>query len=264
MAIRSMLACGFVGVAALVTACTASTEDSVAQPDTSTLDPQAKLGTTTGGTWLTAGAATYEVSCNNDGTGDVTFSGTLSSTAARAPDDVTVDGVFVDEVAPQDFIGNGAKKTYSYSNSYETTYSNGSHDVQLCFTQPSGNLRMTACTTVKVVVACTPETVKECHDRIFGETIGNKNLCKANGNGGPHVNIQASGDYGSTATITIDGPGYHAEKLTDRRGESCNYIYDWDPKAEGAVAGDYTFKISGSGSSAPQSWVEHLFCSYIY
>jgi hypothetical protein len=265
MAMRSLMGLGFLGMTVLVSACSAfaGDEQAVAKPESLSLDPSGKGNSNASGTWLSTTGSAGAIACTGEGTALVSFSGLLTSTAAKAPADVylTVDGntSLLDEIAPQDFSGKGPTKTHSWA--YSIPLTDGGHDVQICFEQPAGNERMTACTDVfTVVVACSSDG-NSCQETPFGETIGNQNMCKGAGN--PSVNINAKGDFGDAATVKIeavDVPLGFSSITRDiaHSGESCVYHYRWTPKDDGASAGTYRFTVDGNGKSA--TWTANLFC----
>ena len=117
MTMRSLMGLGFVGMTVLVSACTAFSgdEESVAKPEALQLDPNGKGSNNASGTWLSTTGNAGAIACTGEGTALVSFSGLLTSTAAKAPADVyvTIDGntSLLDEVAPQDFSGKGPTKT---------------------------------------------------------------------------------------------------------------------------------------------------------
>jgi hypothetical protein len=257
---------GFVGMTLLVAACSAFGEDgeTVVKPESALLDPTGKGTNNATGTWLsTTGAAGDPGACTGDGTALVNFSGILTSTAAKAPADVyvTIDGVTspLDEIDPQQFSGKGTTKTHAWS--YPIPLSDGSHDVQLCFEQPAGNIRMTACTDVFLVVVSCADDASACTETPFGETIGNQNMCSGKGN--LSVNINAKGDFGDDAEVTIEaisgGAGFTTlTRPIPHSGQSCVYHDRWSPKDDGASAGTYRFTVNGNGKSV--TWTANLFC----
>lgn len=131
------------------------------------------------GTTLTATATASAPVCSADGTAQVTFSGTVTSTGSVDSVEITaaVDAgtpTHVGTIEPQDFSGSGRDKTADYSVSL--SLDNGTHEVVLCFTQSGAQGRdpKLFCTDpITVVVAC-EDCAKE---GPFGDIVGNPDLC---------------------------------------------------------------------------------------
>jgi hypothetical protein len=223
--------------------------------DTADTGQQASTGSPSGGqvdngTELTATATANAPVCSGDGTAQVAFSGTVTSTGSVDSVEITatVDGstpTQVGTIEPQDFSGSGRDKTADYSVSL--SLGSGTHEVALCFTQSGAQGREPKqfCTDpITVVIAC-DDCAKE---GPFGDIVGNPNLC--NGNGPPHVPIHVSGNFGDTAALAIDGPGgYHLDTTMDHAGNSCIYQYNWDTIGNGG-AGTYTFSVTGANGTS--------------
>jgi hypothetical protein len=256
---------GLVGAAALVTACSAQQEDDVL------VDPSSKLAPLSGNPDLSVTGSATATACVAPGTALVTFKGTLTSSSAGSWVDVTttVDGVALPTWRDQFRWKNlgGGVKTHNYS--YDLTLTNGTHSVQICFNQPGNDVTATepSCTgLMEVTVDC--ETGTSCtQEGPFGETIGNKNLCRSAGKGSPRVNVQAKGDFGGSATLKITLPGSTWPGITTpikRSGLSCVYHYNWATQNKNGTpnnggTGLYHFEISGNGQTS--GWDAELFCA---
>jgi hypothetical protein len=232
------------------------------QPDDNTRLQTVKGGDN--GTHLSVTSSVGEPVCTGDGTADVSLSGTLTSTASAAWADVsvTIDGVTtsIDEVLPTDYSKDGRTKTYDYS--YTLSLTDGTHEVQICFTQPSGHDRMTACGAVQtVVVACSESPDNSCGDGAFGETVtkGNHNICS--GKAAPAIEINAKGDFGDNAQLTISGPNQFTKTVDfPHSGNSCVYHYNWQNQFDNGNTGIYTFTVTVGGVEQ-LSWSDELFCA---
>lgn len=251
---RNVFVAGVVGVLSLV--------GCAEQPDSNTRLQDVKGGDS--GTRLSVTSSAGEPVCTGDGTADVALSGKLTSQASAAWADVsvTVDGVTtsIDEVQPTDYSKDGRIKTYDYS--YTLSLTDGTHQVQICFTQPSGKDRMTACGAVQTVtVDCSESPDNSCGDGAFGETItrGNHNICA--GNAAPSINVNAKGDFGDNAQLTITGPNQFSKTVDfPRSGNSCVYHYNWQNQFDNGNTGIYTFTVSVGGDDQ-LSWNAELFCA---
>ena len=139
------------------------------------------------------------------------------------------------------------KGTKTYSDSFNLTLSNGTYDIEVCVDQSGATERKHACGTITVTVDC--QITEETCDKgnvIFGEVVGNKNVCKASN----VVNFQFAGLYGPTATVDLSGPGgFHKTFYVDRAGDSCNYHLLWQATGDNGGAGNYTLAVSGNGNS---------------
>lgn len=201
------------------------------------------------GTALTATATAGAPACGSDGTAQVTFTGTVTSTGSVDSVEITasVDGgtaTPVGVIEPQDFTTGGRDKTADYS--ITLSLSNGTHEIVLCFTQSGAQGREPKefCTApITVVVAC--DTCAK--EGPFGNIVGNPDLC--NGDGPPHIPVHVSGDLGDSAALAIDGPdGYHLDATMDHAGDSCIYQFNWDTTGNGG-AGTYTFTVTGANGT---------------
>jgi hypothetical protein len=232
--------------------------DGTMESDTSELSQEAKAADN--GTYLSAKASAGATQCTAQGVGLATVTGQLTSTAAGAWANVnaSVDGAapqLIDQVESTAWLKDGRTKTFDFN--YSFTLPDGTHTIEICFVQPSGQARMTACATVTVVVSCTTQA-RTCTMAAFGETVGNRNMCA--GNGTANINIQAKGDFGDNAMVTISGP--NAFSLTapiNHSGESCVYHYNWATRDNNhGGPGTYTYTVSGNGQST--TWTAAMFC----
>jgi hypothetical protein len=207
-------------------------------------------GSSDNGTALTATATASAPACRADGTAQVTFAGTVTTTGSVDSVEITaeVDGdtpTQIGTIAPQDFRHSGRNKIADYSAS--RSLDNGSHDIVLCFTQSGAQGRepKQLCTDpITVVVACEATCGAEAP---FGDIVGNPDLC--NGNGPPHVPIHVRGDLGGTAALAIYGPGsYHLDATMNHAGDSCIYQYNWDTTGNDGP-GTYSFIVMGENGS---------------
>lgn len=214
------------------------------------------------GTALSATGTLDSVECTSTEEATVSLSGVLTSTGSVDSAIITasVNGgepVEMGIINSEDFSRGGRVKTASYAVSLSLP--NGTHSVELCFTQSGSQGRepKRACVTVEpVTVACAAEN--ECSGvGFFGNLVGNPSLCT--GNGPPHIPVHFRGDLGDSASLLISGPnGYGHSATLSRAGESCNYHYNWLPTDNGG-AGSYTFTaVSATGAS--YSFSANLSC----
>jgi hypothetical protein len=256
---RHVIAVGILGLASLVGCAEQGTDSSALSGG----DQSVKGGDN--GTRLSVTSTVLGPTCIGANLAEVTLEGRLTSNASAAWADVsvTIDGVTtsIDEVQPTEYSKDGRIKTFDYA--YDFELASGTHTLQICFTQPSGHTRMTACGDVQtVVVDCSPESGGgSCADHPFGETVaqGNKNICA--GGAAPHINVNAKGEFGDDATVHITGPnGYVHDADIDRSGNSCVYHYNWANQFSNGGTGTYYFTVTG-GTSEPLTWSADLFCN---
>jgi hypothetical protein len=260
---RSFIAVGLLGLASLVGCTEQGTDHSALGASDQTVKGADS------GTYLSVTSALIGPTCTGPNLAEVTLDGVLKSTASSAWADVsaTIDGVTtsIDEIQPTEYSKDGRTKTFAYSYSFELA--DGDHSVQICFTQPSGKTRMTACTQAYTfTTSCPAETASSCADHPFGETVaqGNKNICS--GSAAPHVNVNAKGDFGEQAQLLITGPAgsnYSKPATVDRAGNSCVYHYNWGNQFDNGGTGLYTFTLTSGagGTSEPLTWTAELFCN---
>jgi hypothetical protein len=208
-------------------------------------------GANDNGTSLTAAAEAGAPECTSTSSATVTLSGTLTTTGSVDSATITasIDGgapSSIGVIQPQDFSHAGRIKTASYSFTFELE--NGTHTITLCFTQSGaqGRYPKSVCAApVTVTVDC---AVNQCRDaEVFGDLVGNPNLCA--GNGRQSIPVHAQGDFGDNATLTINGPnGYSLSVPFRRSGDSCIYQYNWDATENGG-GGVYTFTVAGNGQT---------------
>ena len=170
----------------------------------------------------------------------------------------SVDGATATRVGllgPQDFShDDGRYKSANYTVTVPAT--NGEHVIQICFIQSGSQGRepKKVCVTVSVDVSC--EAFCE-QQGVFGDLVGNPNLC--NGNGPPHVPVHVKGEFGASAALTITGPNAYSFSATMRRaGDSCVYQYNWDTVGNGG-AGTYSFHAVGENGRVYDFSAE-LYC----
>jgi hypothetical protein len=245
---------GLLGLASLV-GCAEEGTDSAAL---SGGDQSVKGGDS--GTHLQATADASDGTCLPDGNTRYELTGVLTSNASAAWADVTVsvDGeaaYSIDEVLPTQFSKDGRIKTYDYT--YDVVVPDGPHDLTICFIQPSGKARMTACATVHVDTTCDATQATCTQEGPFGDTVGNHNLCAGMHNS--NVEAQVKGDFGDDATLTVSGPnGFGYTVAIPHSGNSCVYHYNWDTRDNNGGVGTYTFTVEGNGNST--TWTAELFC----
>lgn len=207
------------------------------------------------GTELTATAEVTGNTCTSETEAQVSLGGVVSTTGSVDSVIITaaIDGgdrVELTTLNPQDFEHDGRNKTATYAVS--VTLPNGTHTVEICFTQSGAQGRepkTTCATPVTVVVDCAPEQNVCADAEPFGDIVGNPSLCK--GNGTPHVPVHVRGDFGEEAVIAISGPnGFSLTGAMRHAGESCNYHYNWDTQdANHGGTGTYTFTVTGNGQT---------------
>ncbi len=216
------------------------------------------------GTELTATAEVTGNTCTRETEAQVSLGGVVSTTGSVDSVIITaaIDGgdrVELTTLNPQDFEHEGRNKTATYAVS--VTLPNGTHTVELCFTQSGAQGRepkTTCATPVTVVVDCAPEQNVCAEAEPFGDIVGNPSLCK--GNGTPHVPVHVRGDFGEEAVLSISGPnGFSLTGAMNHAGESCNYHYTWDTRDNHhGGAGTYTFTVTGNGQTL--SFTAQLHC----
>jgi hypothetical protein len=215
------------------------------------------------GTGLSATAHLDGVECASSAEATVTLSGTLKSTGSVDSAVITAsvnggEAVEVGTLQPDDFSRGGRNKTASYS--VELSLSNGTHSVEICFTQSGAEGRESkrvCASAVPVTVACASDS--QCSGVApFGNLVGNPSLCT--GNGPPHIPVHFRGDLGESASLLISGPnGYGHSATLSHAGESCNYHYNWYPSGNEGE-GTYTFTVvDANGGSF--SFSAHLSCN---
>lgn len=253
---------------ALVTACGAGTnggEDTRAGSQDSLSAGAGEGARDDNGTELTATAEVTATTCTSETEARVSLGGTVSTTGSV--DSVIITAAIGDEdrvelatLRPQDFEHDGRDKTAAYA--VDVVLPNGTHTVELCFTQSGAQGRepkMTCAAPVTVVVDCASDDTGVCAEaEPFGNIVGNPSLCK--GKGTPHVPVHVRGDFGDEATLSISGPNGFAHTAGMRHaGESCNYHYNWDTR-DGfhGGAGTYTFTVTGNGRTL--SFTAELYC----
>lgn len=202
------------------------------------------------GTALSVAVSATAVNCTSSSGADVVFSGVLTTTGSVDSTLITasVDGgarQLLHTIQPQDFVHQqGGDKTAAYSVTLPLT--NGSYNVELCFTQSGSQGRepKEVCAPVEAIaVACATSCSAM---EPFGNLVGNPSLCK--GKGPPHVPVHVRGDFGENATVTISGPnGFTHQGAMNHAGDSCNYHYNWANASNGG-AGTYTFTVDGDGN----------------
>jgi hypothetical protein len=206
------------------------------------------------GTVLTATAEVTATTCTSETQAQVSLGGTVSTTGAVDSVVITaaIDGgdrLTLHTLTPQDFTHEGRNKTAPYAVS--VSLPNGTHTVELCFTQSGAQGRepkTTCAAPVTVTVDCAPDESECAEARPFGDIVGNPSLCK--GNGPPHVPVHVRGDFGEAPTLSIAGPGGFAHTAPLRHaGESCNYHYNWDTDGNHGGTGTYTFTVTGNGQT---------------
>jgi hypothetical protein len=184
------------------------------------------------GTELSATAVSTEPLCLDGDSAAVTVSGVLTTTGSvdSAEITVSVDGGTAEPmgtIEPDDFDHDGRIKNADYS--LDLTLSNGTHTIEVCFTQSGAQGRepkQVCAPVVTVVVDCSTTCDRE---GVFGDLVGNPVLCS--GGGTPHVPVHLRGDFGEVVVIAVSGPnGFTLEGLMNHAGNSCIYQYNWDTR----------------------------------
>lgn len=215
------------------------------------------------GTTLTVSFGEATVACTGTGDADVGFEWTVTSTGSADSAVMTgqLDGgaeFALPTIASGNVTGGGgwtfAGRMKTADGSYSTTLANGTHTLTVCATQSgaNGNPNKMSCQTQTVTVNCV-STDPCANAEVFGEVPANKNLCKANGN----IQTQFSGNFGSTATLLIEGPtesGFGRTSQVDRAGDSCNYHDNWDPRDGNGGPGTYTFRVNPVPDSTDEAF----------
>lgn len=208
-----------------------------------------------GGTALSEVLGIVSSVCLENGSANVTLSYTLNSTAAADAATVTytVDGgnsTLLTVIASGN-VTDGGGWTYlpqgggkTAGGQFTLNLADGSHVVEVCAVQDGANGRepKSTCQTINVVVDCSANNPCGGVTRVFGELPNNKNVCKNNA----PIEVNFSGNFGNTATLSITGPnGFSSGAISvGENGESCNYHYNWSPASNGG-AGTYVFSVDG-------------------
>lgn len=209
------------------------------------------------------------VECNEYGTGDITVSYTVSSTAAAdaATGYYTVNGgdpVGLPTIAAGNVTEGGGwtfdGRTKTASGSFTLSgLENGDYTIEVCFEQQGAEIK-SDCTVIIVQVDCVQTEKCDQGAELFGEVVGNNNLCKSSA----RIEVQVKGLFGATASLTVKNPNSVAVygQNTTRAGESCVYQWNLDPKDWGsaAIGGPYTFHVTGA-NSATFDFGADLVCS---
>jgi hypothetical protein len=136
----------------------------------------------------------------------------------------------------------------------------GSYTIEVCVEQPGNPAKKTACNTVTVVVNCSTGPCQG--TQLFGEIVGNDNLCKSDA----HINVQVKGMFGDSAELTVKDQSNAVvddHQWTHRSGDSCVYHWNLDPKSwnNGSPgAGTYHFHIDGANQEV-YDFAAELSCS---
>lgn len=201
--------------------------------------------------------------------GEHTVNYTVSSTAAAdaAAGNYTVNGgdpVGLPTIAAGNVTEGGGwtfdGRTKTASGSFTLSgVENGDYTIEVCFAQ-SGADAKSDCTVITVQVDCVATETCDQGAELFGEVVGNNNLCKSEA----RINVQVKGLFGETAFLTVKNPNSVTVdgQSTDRAGDSCVYHWNLDPKTWGAAAigGPYTFHVVGA-NSATFDFSADLVCS---
>jgi hypothetical protein len=155
--------------------------------------------------------------------------------------------------------GQGAIKTAG--GELKLSLANGEYDIEVCAEQhgSDGNPDKQACNSVHVQVNCALEGTCDQRSELFGEVVGNKNLCQSES----RINVQVKGLFGPTAMLEVKDQGGALVGLfsTTRAGDSCVYHWNLDPKTwAAATAGFYTFRVIGE-NGATYDFGANLTCS---
>lgn len=214
------------------------------------------------GTALSISFSDATIDCQNDGSAEVTFHYTVTSTGAADAATVTGqldegDSFNLTTIASGNADSGGGwtfqGRNRTFSGTYTTTLTSGSHTLTVCAEQ-HGAQRKSACEETTVEVTCTttpstPTTTASCEGTyVYGGVTGSTSLCSA-------INITFHGDYGQIANLTIYGPnGFTYSTTVARDQTSCDYSYDWDPTSGGTGNGGgglYILMVTaGSGGSS--------------
>lgn len=147
----------------------------------------------------------------------------------------------INDTPPGDWVPTGSQGEKSYSNTFTFNLANGTYDVQVCAEQ-SGATRKSDCTEIRIEIACTASESCDQGNEVFGEVVGNKNVCKSS----DVVNFSFKGLYGDEPTVQINGPSsFSASFPAQRAGDSCVYHLHWNASAANGGAGWYTFTVNG-------------------
>ena len=224
-------------------------------------------GTDDNGTELSATSEASDPVCLDGDTATVNVSGLLTTTGSVDSAEISVsvdggEGTAMGTIEPQDFEHHGRVKDAPYS--LDFTLENGTHTIDVCFTQSGAQGRepkQVCAPTVTVVVDCTPdESEADCSkEGVFGDLVHNKLLCS--GGGTPHVPVHLRGEFGEVVTITIEGPNdFTLVDVMNHAGESCNYHYNWDTRdGNHGNPGSYTFTFDGD-NGAHYEFTRDLLC----
>lgn len=211
------------------------------------------------GTALTVMVDTPTVDCLSDGTGaDVNLLYSVVTTGAAGETDLTlvIDGEEseIGTIASGNVEDGGGwtfdGRTKTAEGSVTGFYENGGYTFQICATQDGGGREpKSACSEpVTVTVECLggggDGGDEGCPvSEFFGELVSNPKMC--NGRGQVKIQIQFRGDFGSFATLDIEGPeGYRLSEVVPRNGNSCTYHHNWNLGKQPS-GGVYTIVVNG-------------------
>jgi len=214
---------------------------------------------------LTVTFGTPLVSCALDG-GVVSAGYTISATAASA---AVVTETLKDSggntvttksfTLPAGSVTDGGGWTIAgRSKVYDGTFTtsglpDGEYSLEVCATQPGsqGNPAKNACITEALVVDCVRAFPTACTAAPFGEVVGNNHIRV---NAAAQINFK--GNFGTEATVTVQGPNFVETATITQNGNSCNYHANWKfTNGEGADLygnggpGTYTVFVSGNGKT---------------
>jgi hypothetical protein len=218
------------------------------------------------GTGLSVDVSAVPGVCEN-GVSTVTVSYTVTSTGAAdgATVGYTVNGgtavalpSIAGGIAPAGGWTQGQGSTKTASGQFQLQLPSGEYDIEVCAEQ-NGADKKSGCDDVHVQIAC--QELEGCDQTatLFGEIVGNKNLCQSDA----RVNVHVKGLFGPWATVDVRNANNTLvdSKQVDRAGDSCVYHWNLDPKTwPDAIAGSYTLTVTGQNGSTT-TFSANLSCS---
>lgn len=240
-------------------------------PDAGVQTLQAALGTNEdSGTASSVTGHAGEPECLNDEVAVASVSGVLTTTCSvdSAVMTVVIDGDAArstSAIDPDSFSQGDGVELADYA--FELSLENGEHTVLVCFTQVDAQEpepEHTCAPLLTLNVDCDPGEENACDlEGVFGDLIGNSNLC--HGGGTPHIPVHLRGDFGDPVALHVSGPNDFSLDATMRRaGDSCIYHYNWDTRGGNhGGPGSYTFDFTNDDddAGAGYSFTRDLSCS---
>jgi hypothetical protein len=206
--------------------------------------PAVTCSTSTGGS-VSAG---YTISASDAASTTITETLTGSNNAVLKMNSYVIDGT------TYAWTVGGRLKTFDGTFT-DSGLADGTYTLQVCAVQKgsNGNPDKQTCNTQSITVQCA--VTSSCPSNMngfFGEVNGNTSLGNANPNG--TLQIQVSGDLGTTIRIEITGPNSFDQTFyVTENGTSCIYHANWQFKG-GTGSGADVYGNGGAGGYSIYVW----------